>query len=101
MKRMPLRAAFLFLVLMATAAWALVAVDGAVTGRLSAPALAGAVAFTAMLVAWPFAIGWRREGRHWVHLQVCCDCGAPRLAGMEFGFCLRCGSTRTAVAQGY
>ena len=101
MQRMSLRGAFLVVALLTALSWGLVALDASLTGRLSPVAFATAVSFTLMLVAWPFVAGLRRREGHWQHAHVCRECGGERWPGGDFGFCLRCGGTRTVAGTGF
>ncbi|HLF17052.1 MAG TPA: hypothetical protein VI796_06460 [Candidatus Thermoplasmatota archaeon] len=101
MKRMAPRKAFLLLVVLTTLAWGVFAAHLGFTRHVSLPALANVLVFTSMLVAWPFLMGWRVHGGHLQHGVVCRDCGNPAWPGMDFGFCLRCGSARGFVRPTY
>lgn len=101
MKRLSLRQAFWVVLSMAVLSWAVLVVSTLLTGMLAPAAVATAIAFTGLLATWPSLAGIRRQGGHWERAALCRDCGMARWKGADFGFCLRCGSTRSGVPQGY
>lgn len=83
------RGAFLFLLALAVASWALVVLEVAILGGVSAFGVANAAVFTITLALWPILTGRKAQAGEPVHL--CRECGSPRqVPGIRF--CLRCGA---------
>jgi hypothetical protein len=82
-------ACLLFLV-----ACAMLAAEIVVAGRPSPATLAFALATAGVALAWPLAT--RSPAKTPSAAPTCRDCRTPAWGFGEFGFCLRCGSTRLA-----
>ncbi len=89
----------LLLVLLNVAAWGVPVYEIAAFGQASVMSAVTAGMFSLMLLLWPFLNGRRLHGAHVERALVCRDCHALRWPGeLDFGFCIHCGSTRTAVS---
>lgn len=94
-----LRNAFPLLLALAVAAWGVPAFEGITHGSISAPSLAVALGLTLLAGGWPLLYGKRLQGGHVERALACAVCNTlvwP--AEQAFGFCLRCGTTKPAVA---
>lgn len=89
MRRLTNRQITLFLAAFALVALTALVVDAWAMGEVQLVFVGPAISAVAMLVAWPFVLGWRPFGEA---LRSCTVCGtqwSPRREGV--GFCPACG----------
>lgn len=93
------RDAFGFLLALALASWGVPVFELVTLGAASALSLALAVGLTVLLGSWPFVYGKRLRGGHVERALACSVCNTlvwP--AEGALGFCVRCGTTKPAIA---
>ena len=101
MPRTTARPAFWILASLALLSWGILAWEWAAMAGFPLVSLVNALMFTGMVAAWPFLWGWRVGAQGVRHAAVCPECHNLRWSGLDFGFCLRCGSKRTARPMGF
>jgi hypothetical protein len=103
--RMGFRESFALLIVLTVASWGIPAFELAYYGSASVLSMVTALMLTTMLGVWPFLTGKRvaktPEGVHVERAMMCVECKSLSWpAEQAMTFCLRCGSTKTAVPAG-
>ena len=99
MKRLGFRESLGLLIVVTVAAWGIPVFEVFYYGSVSLVSVATASMLTLMLAVWPFLTGKRVQNGHIEHALQCRECKSfvwP--TEQTLGFCLRCGSTKKAVA---
>lgn len=92
-----MRAAGLWVLLLALVSWSIVAVEAMLMRQADLMAIATALLFTALLAAWPFLAGVRVGSEGVRVLRLCHQCGAAEVLGIPF--CIHCGAFPRPVPQ--
>lgn len=93
------RDAFAILLVLTIAAWGVLGFQLVTPGVASAPVLGLALSLTLLLGSWPLLHGKRLQAGHVERALACAVCNTlvwP--AERALGFCVRCGTTKPAVA---